>query len=153
MKLDRTFSYRVHRLHKLSDIASQRAYETELNLTLGEGRCLAAIGAFADDAGQMSVNDLARRANLDKSQASRSAQALIDLGLVLKKNRPDDLRSVCLALTRQGVKTYQQSLLLIERRNQEIFGVLSDQQRLALSDAFDVLLRAHASEALEGAVA
>jgi DNA-binding MarR family transcriptional regulator len=152
MRLDRTFSYRLHRLHKLSDIATQRAYETELNLTLGEGRCLAAIGAFADEAGQMSVKDLARHANLDKSQASRSAQALIDLGLVHKTNRPDDLRSVCLELTRQGLKTYRQSLVLIERRNQEIFGVLSEQQKLALSDAFDVLLRAHASEALEGTV-
>lgn len=143
MKLDRTLSYRLHRLHKLSDLASQQAYETELGLTLGEGRCLAAIGSFANKEGHMSVKELAHFANLDKSQASRSAQLLIDHGLVLKTHSPQDGRSVALKLSPRGMVKYRECVTLIERRNQEIFGVLNLAQRQALSQAFDALLEAN----------
>ncbi len=149
MKLDRCFTYRLHRLHKLSDIASQQAYEQELGLTLGEGRCLAAIGSFADAVGRMSVKELAHFANLDKSQASRSAQMLIDRGLVQKTHSRQDARCVALKLTRQGAAKYRHSISLIERRNQEIFGALSTAQGRALSEALDVLLATHAEASFE----
>ncbi len=149
MRLDRSFTYRLHRLHKLSDVASQQAYEQELGLTLGEGRCLAAIGSFSDTEGRMSVKELAHFANLDKSQASRSAQMLIDRGLVKKTHSQRDARSVALKLTRQGATKYRHSITLIERRNHEIFGALNSAQSRALSEVLDILLMANAVEALE----
>jgi DNA-binding MarR family transcriptional regulator len=149
MRLDRSFTYRLHRLHKLSDIASQHAYEEELGLTLGEGRCLAAIGSFADGDGRMSVKELAHFANLDKSQASRSAQMLIDRGLVIKMHSKEDGRSVALKLTRRGAAKYRRSITLIERRNQEIFGALNSEQSRVFGEALDVLLEANAIGARE----
>jgi DNA-binding MarR family transcriptional regulator len=140
MTLDRTLTYRLHRLHKLTDIVSQEAYRREVGLTIGEGRCLAAIGSFSNKDGYMSIKELAYFANLDKSQASRSAQSLIDQGLVTKLESDQDARSVALKLTRSGAQKYRLSLALIERRNEEIFGVLTPLQRQALSKAFDVLL-------------
>ena len=71
--LEASLSYQLHLLHKLSDRDSQQAYLRELGLTLADGRCLATVGAFAP----LSVVDLARRANLNKGQASRAAQALV----------------------------------------------------------------------------
>ena len=82
--LDRALSYRLHLLHKLTDLESQRTYLAESGLSLSDSRCLGAIGAFEP----LSVNDLARRANLNKAQASRAAQSLVTQGLILKEDCP-----------------------------------------------------------------
>jgi DNA-binding MarR family transcriptional regulator len=152
MKLERSFTYRLHRLHKLTDVASQSAYEHELGLTIGEGRCLAAIGSFPDSDGFMSIKELAHYANLDKSQASRSAQMLINRGLVVKAHSEQDARTVALKLTRQGLAKFRRSITLIEQRNHEIFGALNATQSKALSDALDVLLEANAVGTLQRAI-
>ena len=78
IQLDRTLTYRLHLLHKLADIESQRAYVAGAGLSMSDGRCLTAVGTFAP----LSVNELAKKANLNKGQASRAAQSLVDQGLV-----------------------------------------------------------------------
>lgn len=143
MQLDRTLTHRLHTLHKLTDIATARAYESELGLSLSDSRCLAAIGAFAGDAGSMSVNDLARHANLNKSQASRAAQSLIDQGLVSKSGNTLDGRGVALTLTRRGKTMHARCMALIELRNAEIFGLLSAGQRALLGDLLNQVLQAN----------
>ena len=71
-ELARKLTYRMHLLHKLTDQESQRRYPLETGLSLSDGRCLSAIGAFEP----LSVNALAQMANLNKAQASRAAQSL-----------------------------------------------------------------------------
>ena len=88
--LDRTYTHRLHALAKITDRATQQAYEEDVGIPISEGRCLAAIGAFHP----LSVNDLAMRANLNKAQASRSTQALVDQGMVLKQASEVDGRGV-----------------------------------------------------------
>ena len=61
IKLDRTLTYRLHLLHKLTDAMSQRAYVAGAGLSMSDGRCLAAVGTFAP----LSVVDLAKKANLN----------------------------------------------------------------------------------------
>ena len=95
-------TYRLHLLNKLTDLESQRRYPLETGLSLSEGRSLSAIGAFAP----LSVNALARMANLDKGQASRAAQSLVDQGLVAKAPSPSDARGVVLTLTPRGRKAW-----------------------------------------------
>ncbi len=132
-------TYRLHLLNKLTDLESQRRYPLETGLSLSEGRSLSAIGAFAP----LSVNELARMANLDKGQASRAAQSLVDQGLVSKAASPSDGRGVVLTLTPRGRKAWAKALDLIDRRNQEIFGCLSDAEQRLLGHLFDRLI-AHA---------
>ena len=134
--LDRTLTYRLHLLHKLSDKASADAYVAECGLALGEGRCLAAIGAFAP----LSVVDLAQRANLDKGQASRAAQSLVNQGWVSKVASAVDGRGVVLALTPRGAALHKRVMALIERRNQDIFGVLSATERRQLGTLLDRMI-------------
>src|SRR6185369_2438239 len=69
--LDRTLSYRLHLVNKLTDKSSGDAYAKEFGLPVGQARCLAAIGHFEP----LSVVELAARSNLDKAQASRAARA------------------------------------------------------------------------------
>jgi len=132
-------TWRLHRLAKLTDRQSSDAYAQVFGLGVGEARCLAAIGQFAP----LSVNDLAAQANLDKAQASRAAQMLVDRALVLKSASETDARSVVLTLTRTGRPLWKRVMRLIEQRNSDIFGCLSKAERRQLEAVFDRLI-AHA---------
>lgn len=136
IKLDRTLTYRLHLLHKLTDIESQRAYVSGAGMSMSDGRCLTAVGTFAP----LSVNDLAQKANLNKGQASRAAQSLVDQGLVVKAASKTDGRGVVLTLTPKGKKAWQRTMEVVGQRNQDIFGVLSAAERTQLSDFFDRLI-------------
>src|SRR3954470_18490123 len=130
--LARSLTYRLHLLHKITDQVSQQRYEEALDMTLSDGRCLATVGSF----GPLSVNELAEHSNLNKSQASRGAQALVDQGLVAKVDHPDDGRGVLLELTPTGRRLWARSMELIDQRNADIFGCLSAREQKALSELF-----------------
>jgi DNA-binding MarR family transcriptional regulator len=134
--LARTLTHRLHTLHKLSDRLSQAAYLQDASITMSEGRCLAAVGAFEP----LSIVALAQAANLDKGQASRAAQALVDAGLVRKSSDAADGRGVVLALTPKGRARWQKVMALIERRNREIFGVLTRDERERFGKMLDTLI-------------
>jgi DNA-binding MarR family transcriptional regulator len=134
--LQRTLTHRLHTLHKLSDRVSQAAYVADAKMSMSEGRCLAAIGAFEP----LSINALAHGANLDKGQASRAAQALVDAGLVRKGADNQDARGVVLSLTAKGRTRWARVMQLIERRNEEIFGCLAPEERKRFGDALDRLI-------------
>ncbi len=138
-QLERFLTYRLHLLNKLTDRHSSDAYAEKLGLPVGEARCLAAIGGFAP----LSVSDLAARANLNKAQASRAAQALVERGHVVKSASDVDARGVVLVLTRQGATAWRRAMKLIGQRNHEIFGCLSDTEQRQLGAIFDRLI-AHA---------
>ena len=142
--LDRTFTHRLHTLNKLTDRVSQGAYLQGAGLPLSEGRCLSAIGAFTP----LSVNDLAHRANLNKGQASRAAQALVEQGLVRKAPSPTDGRGVVLTLTAQGQRVYQQVVAVVQQRNHDILACLSAAEQRQL-DALLERLVDHARQALQ----
>ena len=136
IKLDRTLTYRLHLLHKLTDIESQRAYVAGAGLSMSDGRCLSAIGTFAP----LSVNELAKKANLNKGQASRAAQSLVEQSLVLKSASLTDGRGVVLTLTPQGQAAWRRAMVVVGQRNKDIFGVLSAAEKIQLSDFFDRLI-------------
>lgn len=89
--LERFLTYRLHTINKITDRDTNRAYLRDCGIPLGEARCLAAIGRYAP----LSVNDLALAANLNKGQASRSAQALVERGLIEKRSRPPTAAASC----------------------------------------------------------
>jgi len=119
--LDQTTTHRLHTLSKITDRTSQTAYLEGASIPMSEGRCLAAIGSFSP----LSVNALACQSNLNKSQASRAVQSLVDKGLVLKTTCTSDARGVVLTLTPQGRATWQRVMAVVERRNAEIVSCLS----------------------------
>ncbi len=139
LRLERTLTYRLHQLHKLTDADSQSLYPEQTGLSMSDGRCLSTIGSFAP----LSIQALAEKANLNKGQASRAAQSLVDQGLVRKADHPGDGRGVLLTLTPTGRQVFQNAMALIAQRNQDIFGCLSAQEQTTLSALFDRLI-AHA---------
>jgi len=109
--LERFLTYRLHLVNKLSDRDTYRACQDELELPLGEARCLAAIGRFAP----LSIKDLARAANLDKGQASRSARSLVERGMVNKTASESDARGVLLTVTPADQEKFGQILDTVAR--------------------------------------
>ena len=138
-KLEAFLSYRLHKLNKLSDAVSAGAYALHCGLPLGDARCLTAIGSAAP----LSVNDLAQRANLDKAQASRAAQSLVDQGLASKQASAQDARGVLLRLTPRGKAMQGRLMALVAQRNHEIFGCLSPDEQRLFGTMLDLLI-AHA---------
>jgi DNA-binding MarR family transcriptional regulator len=137
--LERTLTYRLHQLHKLTDAVSQSAYPEHTGLSMSDGRCLTTIGSFEP----LSVKELADKANLNKGQASRAAQALVDQGLVRKADHPGDGRGVVLTLSTAGHGVFERAMAMVAHRNEQIFGCLSAQEQAHLSTVFDKLI-AHA---------
>lgn len=136
VELERTVTHRLHQLQKLTDRASQVAYLEQAGLPLSEGRCLSAVGSFSP----LSVNDLAARANLDKAQASRAAQSLVDQGLVRKQASEVDGRGVVLTLTADGEGAWRRVMKVIRDRNAEIVACLSPEERRSLDTLLDRLI-------------
>lgn len=134
--LDGTVTYRLHTLAKLTDRVSKGAYVADAGIGHAEGRCLAAIGTFTP----LSVNDLALRANLNKGQASRAAQSLVEQGLVRKQPSPTDGRGVVLTLTAKGERVWSRVMAVIERRNREVVGCLDENERQQLDSLLDRLI-------------
>jgi len=143
--LERMFTHRLHTLSKLTDRLTQGAYLNDTGIALSEGRCLSAIGSFTP----LSVKDLAFRANLNKGQASRAAQSLVDQGLVRKEASATDGRGVVLTLTLEGEALWQRLIQVIERRNDEIMSCLNAVEREQLDRLLDRLV-AHARLAGKG---
>jgi DNA-binding MarR family transcriptional regulator len=140
-RLERYFTYRLNTLSKLNDLASQDMYLAGAGLSLPETRCLAAVGSFP----ALTVNQLAFEANLDKGQASRAAQALVERGFLTKSDNAVDARSVVLALTREGKQLWKKVMPLIDQRNQHLLECLSEDEQAQL----DVLLRRLLDHALQ----
>ena len=140
--LEQFLSWRLHRVSKLSDKATAEAYAAAFGLPLGEARCLAAIG----NAAPLSVNELAAAANLDKGQASRAAQALVERGLVAKRGNATDGRAVVLEPTDAGEALWLQVMDLIAHRNEAIFGCLNREERLVLAQLLDRVIASAQAE-------
>ncbi|WP_018715986.1 MarR family winged helix-turn-helix transcriptional regulator [Brachymonas chironomi] len=135
--LDRSFTHRLHTLSKITDRQTQQAYQEAAGLPLGEGRCLAAIGSFSP----LSLNEVAHMANVNKGQASRAVQSLVDQGLVDKQVNAADARGVELTLTEKGQASWQHLMQVIALRNEDIVACLDDVQRAQLDALLDVLVQ------------
>ncbi|MGN6650325.1 MarR family winged helix-turn-helix transcriptional regulator [Trinickia sp.] len=137
--LEQFLIYRMHVLNKLSDRGIGERYQTKLGITLPEARVIASVGSF----GPFSIMDLAKRANLDKSQASRAAEALIQSGLVERAPSAQDGRVVVISLTPEGRALYRKVMPIARKWNADLFRWLDDEEAQALGQALDKVI-AHA---------
>ncbi len=135
--LERTLSFRLLMLHKLSERYSAMEFAGAVGLTPSDGRALATLGAFEP----LSVVALAEACSLNKSQASRAAQGLVDKGLAHKQFNTEDARGVVLTLTPAGRLLYQRTLQLVNDRSREMFGCLDAGEQAIFSDMLDRLIQ------------
>jgi DNA-binding MarR family transcriptional regulator len=134
--LDQFLIYRMHVLNKLSDRGIGERYQTKLDITLPEARVLASVGAF----GPCSIMDLAKHARLDKSQASRAAEALIKRGLIARETCVEDGRIVLISLTDEGRARFRKIVPIARKWNDELFDCLNDSEKAAFERALDKVI-------------
>ncbi|MFP3564163.1 MarR family winged helix-turn-helix transcriptional regulator [Paraburkholderia sp. SIMBA_030] len=135
--LEQLLTYRLHVLNKLTERGISERYQDKLGVTLPEARVIASVGSF----GPFSIMELARHANLDKSQASRAAEALIKQGLVKREPSAEDGRVVLVSLTAEGRALYRKVMPMARRWNDDLFECLDEQEKLAFGHALDKIIR------------
>ncbi len=131
--LDQFLTYRLHVLTKRSDRGIGEMYRHRLDISLPEARVIASVGAF----GPFSIMDLARHTHLDKSQASRAAEALLQQGLLARSASEEDGRIVLIALTPDGRALYRKILPIARKWNDGLLACLSDSERQTFERLLD----------------
>ncbi|MHA7602304.1 MarR family winged helix-turn-helix transcriptional regulator [Alicycliphilus sp. T452] len=128
-------SARLHALANLSAATTTLRVERKFGLSLLEWRSLGQLGGFAP----LSLKELAARAGLDKSYASRTVSSLIDRGLVASERNDADGRGVMLSLTAQGQELYERAFQDAVARNEKLLAPLRAEQRLLLIEMLSAL--------------
>jgi DNA-binding MarR family transcriptional regulator len=134
--LEQFLTYRLHVLNKLAERGIGERYQQKLGVTLPEARVIASVGSF----GPFSIMELARHANLDKSQASRAAEALIKQGLVQREASEEDGRVVLISLTTDGRVLYRKIMPIARKWNVDLFDCLNEEEKAAFGDALDRII-------------
>ncbi|HEV3432075.1 MAG TPA: MarR family winged helix-turn-helix transcriptional regulator [Paraburkholderia sp.] len=135
-QIEELFTYRLHVLKKQTDRTMNEAFSSALSLSLTEARILLSVGAF----GPISVSDLGRVSNLDRSQASRATDALERKGLLEKASNAADARGVLVKLSAQGRNTYRRASAISTAQNEAILTALSAHEREVLQGALAKLV-------------
>lgn len=134
--LEQFLTYRLHVLNKLAERGISERYQEKLGVTLPDARVIASVGSF----GPFSIMELARHANLDKSQASRAAEALIQQGLVQRQQSAEDGRVVLVSLTAEGRALYRRVMPIARKWNGDLFDCLSEEEKATFGQALDKII-------------
>jgi DNA-binding MarR family transcriptional regulator len=118
---------------KLKRQLGQFAKET-FNLTIVETRIVILLGIYAP----CTVNDLAARSDIDRTQISRSIGLLAELNIARKSPGPTDRREAILSLTGHGRQIHASLLAELYRRNRQLIAGIQED---ALATFFDVMER------------
>lgn len=106
-------------------------------------QCYALEGVV--DAGSLTINDLAARLYLDKSTASRVANGLVDKGLLVREQDPDDGRVVRLVATANGRHVHGRIEDDLAREYAEMLGDFDPEVRSAMTRLVGRLARSFAA--------
>jgi DNA-binding MarR family transcriptional regulator len=98
-------------------------------LTVSQGHALELIA----QAPRMRLTDLAARLRLDKSNATRIAAALEDIGYVRRDRDADDGRAVAVSLTPRGRRAHAELRELLSRDNEQLVAELSAAERASVT--------------------
>lgn len=146
--IEELVSHRVITLANLLRRSASLRYRRMFGLALIEWRIIAVLGA----ARRVSLNELARRVGLSKSQMSRGVAGLVARRLVSRTTNARDNREVALALSAKGRAIYEAlNRAAIERNRALVAGMAEgDLRRLdalldLLTEGARALLRAEES--------
>ncbi|WP_113701829.1 MarR family winged helix-turn-helix transcriptional regulator [Nonomuraea lactucae] len=133
LPISEILSYRLHSVANSMSRSAALHYRREFDVSLGEWRTIALLGAEAP----LTLNQLARRAALDKGQMSRMVTKLVERGVVQRANGAG--RTTQLALTRRGLTLYGGLIAAANERNDAFLTCLTPQEQEVLDSALTKL--------------
>jgi|SRR3954463_10958262 DNA-binding MarR family transcriptional regulator len=136
---DESLTYRLKALTKIADRMSAELSREKLGLPYPEATVIGVVGTF----GPQTIMDISRRANLDKSQASRTVDALLAKGILGRTGNQQDGRSVIISLSAEGRRVFRKVGPTMDRRDKELYECLSEPESEALRYLLDKILTSH----------
>jgi DNA-binding MarR family transcriptional regulator len=127
------FSYNLQRLAGVSSRIALLTIRPEFQINTLDWRAMAVL----DFLGVATLQVLARRAGVQKSQMSRTVSALETAGLMQREGNPRDKRSVHLRLSPRGKDLVQDVLRASRERNRAMLAELTEAERLQLMALLD----------------
>jgi DNA-binding MarR family transcriptional regulator len=124
-------SYRIHQVSSQMSRSAALQYRTQFDVSLGEWRALALLGAGEG----LSLNELARAADLDKAQMSRIVAGLSKRELIARAEGSTRGQTVRLTLTRKGQTLYRRLIEAATKRNNAFLACLTIQERKVFDEA------------------
>ena len=121
--------FRLNRLAAEVSMALSSEYQARYGLDIPEWRVLATLG-FRKEA--CSAQYISQCTRTHKSTISRAVTALLERELIERVANADDRREFRLRMTRKGKVLYDELIPRLLRREQEILGCLSTQERKVL---------------------
>lgn len=128
-------SYKLYLAANAISRTATTKYKREFNVSLGEWRALALLGASES----LSLNQLARLAGFDKGQMSRIVAGLIERDMILREVGPEGGRKISLSLRPAGRALYEQIMKVAASRHKEFLSCLSIEEQRALHSALHKL--------------
>ena len=129
----RLVSQRILVLSNLLRRAAGLRYRRLLDLQAGEWGVVAELGHRSP----CTLNDLAGRIGVDKTQLSRTVARLIARGLVQRRRNPRDNRAVRLSLTPKGQDRHAGIMRAGRKANLSLLAALSARERKQLVDLIE----------------
>lgn len=84
---------------------------------------IAVVGYLTRDGGEITQQDVARFAEIDRMLVSQVVRRLADEGLVKRRSHSTDKRAWSLSLTKRGANRLAKALPLVEAADEEFFGI------------------------------
>jgi len=107
-----------------------------LGLNLPKWRALSVISRLSG----CTMNELAEFTTIDRTTLTRTADQLIEAGLVSRGGLPGDRRIVRLELTEKGEAAFEQALVEMRRFNSEALEGVSAEDQAHLRDTLRVVI-------------
>jgi DNA-binding MarR family transcriptional regulator len=133
LRLDAFLPYRLSVASNAVSTRISASYRKRFGLKVPEWRLIAILA----EGSEMTPQALGNSARIDKINVSRAAAALIERGLIVARDNPEDGRSHLLALTREGRSLYTEIAPLALAMEAELLARFSPEERAQL----DALLR------------
>ncbi|HXD41259.1 MAG TPA: MarR family transcriptional regulator [Ramlibacter sp.] len=137
IRLDELLNYRLARLLALSSAPGIRLFEGGYGVSRREWSLVALVAVH----GPMSPSELAALAHLDRPRVSRVISQLVAKGLLARNDLPNDRRRARIAITRPGLKLYEEVFPQVARINKAVLNALTPDQLCAFDLALRILTR------------
>ena len=119
-------------MHRL--VASHAPEFTEVNVTMAQAKVLYVVMA----AGELRMSELAARLGIGSSSASELADRLVEMGLLVRSQEPDDRRQVVVSATPSAEALLERFRELNQRQLRELLDQLGAEELEVIERSLEV---------------
>ena len=132
----REIGFRIHKLVFLIDKTTDKILNTQLKITHSQVIMMHAI----KHRGEVSQRDIAKYWQMTDAAVSRQVEILTKKGFIKLWQNPKNRREHILSLTSEGQEYLEKSFKVLDKKFEELFHVLSHEERTRLIESLDKLL-------------